>query len=131
MWVNAMNEDTRNLTALQMLAQLNRAIDESGIHVMHTKREPLGIFQALLQDWYISKELPWADKEDEEVFALLLKKHPLNQLQKEVKKLYNEALELSTAHKTLTIWTRRELDQYFLRVQQLLGQGKQGKRTSG
>ncbi len=126
-----MSEDTRNLTALQMLDQLNRAIEESGINETHTKREPLEIFRNLLQNWYVGKDLSWADKEDDEVFALLLKKYPLHQLQKELKKIYNETLELSTARKTLTIWTRRELDQHFQRVQQLLGQERQEKRSLG
>lgn len=126
-----MSEDTRNLTALQMLAQLNRAIEETGLHEMHKQRQPLEIFNNLLQDWYLSKELSFEGKNDNEIFIQLLKKNSLSTLQKEVKRLYNEALELSTAHRTLTVWTRRELDQYFQTVQQLLEQGKHKKQSSG
>jgi len=126
-----MIEDTRNLTALQMLAQLNRAIEETGLHETHKQRQPLEIFHNLLQDWYLSKELPFEGKNDNEIFIQLLKKNSLSTLQKEVKRLYNEALELSTAHRTLTVWTRRELDQYFQTVQQLLEQGKHKKQSSG
>lgn len=126
-----MSEDTRNLTALQMLAQLNRAIEETGLHEMHKQRQPLEIFNNLLQDWYLSKELSFEGKNDNEIFIQLLKKNSLSTLQKEVKRLYNEALELSTAHRTLTVWTRRELDQYFQTVQQLLEQGKHRKQSSG
>lgn len=131
MWVNAMSEDTRNLTALQMLAQLNRAIEETGLHEMHKQRQPLEIFHNLLQDLYLSKELSLEGKDDGEIFRQLLKKNSLSALQKEVKRLYSEALELSTAHRTLTVWTRRELDQYFQTVQQLLEQGKHKKQSSG
>ncbi len=126
-----MIEDTRNLTALQMLAQLNQAIEEAGLHETHKQRQPLEIFHNLLQDWYLSKELPFEGKNDNEIFIQLLKKNSLSTLQKEVKRLYNEALELSTAHRTLTVWTRRELDQYFQTVQQLLEQGKHKKQSSG
>src|SRR5690554_5489654 len=74
MWVNAMIEDTRNLTALQMLAQLNQAIEEAGLHEMHKQRQPLEIFHNLLQDWYLSKELPSEGKNDNEIFIQLLKR---------------------------------------------------------
>src|SRR5690554_6424038 len=131
MRVNAMIEDTRNLTALQMLAQLNRAIEETGILETDKKSQPLKIFRNLWQDWYLRKELPFEGKNDNEIFIQLLKKNSLSTLQKEVKRLYNEALELSTAHRTLTVWTRRELDQYFQTVQQLLEQGKHKKQSSG
>lgn len=126
-----MNEDTRNLTALQMLDRLNQAIEESGIHEMHEQRQPLALFQGLLNDWYLSKGISIQGKSEAEVFADLLKHHPLNRLQKDSKRLYFEAIELSRAHKTLTVWTRRELDQYYQQVQSWLEQGKAKKRTSG
>lgn len=117
-----MSKDTQYLTPLQMLERLNQAIVESGIDQMVTEREPVDIFRSLLKEWFISKDSSWQAKAESEIFVLLLQKHSLTQLQKAMRKVYNETLELSMAHRSLTAWTRRELEQEFQRIQNIVEQ---------
>lgn len=117
-----MSKDTQYLTPLQMLERLNQAIVESGIDQMITEREPVDIFRSLLKEWFISKDSSWQAKTESEIFVLLLQKHSLTQLQKAMRKVYNETLELSMAHRSLTAWTRRELEQEFQRIQNIVEQ---------
>lgn len=117
-----MSKDTQYLTPLQMLERLNQAIVESGIDQMVIEREPVDIFRSLLKEWFISKDSSWQAKAESEIFVLLLQKHSLTQLQKAMRKVYNETLELSMAHRSLTAWTRRELEQEFQRIQNIVEQ---------
>lgn len=115
-----MSKDTQDLTTLQMLERINQAIADSGIDQIHAERKPVDIFRRLVGDWYISKDSSWQNKDESEILPLLVQKHTLAQLQKAIRKIYSETLELSMAHQTLSAWTRRELEQEFLRMQTLI-----------
>ncbi len=53
------------------------------------------------------------------------------ELQAALRGIFNEAMQLSNAHGTLSIWTRRELDQELRRLQSLVEQAQQQRAAGG
>lgn len=110
---------------LQVLARFNEALSQSGLNEHRAAREPVPLFRELLQEWYVSQDTGSADLCDDTVLPLLLARDGLVALQHSLRQVFDEAVQLSSAHGTLSIWTRRELDQS---LQQLLGILEQADR---
>lgn len=119
-------------TSLQMLERINAALAESGLQDARTVRDPLPLFRELLEDWYLSQDVPQTDGDgrDEQAMVWLLEQQTAVELQAALRDIFNEAIQLSNAHGTLSIWTRRELDQELRRLQQLVAQAQQ-QRVAG
>ncbi|UZK02789.1 hypothetical protein [Venatoribacter cucullus] len=118
-------------TSMQMLARINEALAESGLSEPKTVRDPLPLFRELLQDWYLCQELPAGEYTDEQAIASLLEQQTAVELQAALRGIFNEAMQLSNAHGTLSIWTRRELDQELRRLQSLVEQAQQQRAAGG
>ena len=114
-------------TSLQMLERINAALADSGLQDARTVRDPLPLFRELLEDWYLSQDLPQTDGDgrDDQAMVWLLERQTAVELQAALRDIFNEAIQLSNAHGTLSIWTRRELDQELRRLQQLVAQAQQ------
>jgi len=119
-------------TSLQMLERINAALADSGLQDARTVRDPLPLFRELLEDWYLSQDLPQTDGDgrDDQAMVWLLERQTAVELQAALRDIFNEAIQLSNAHGTLSIWTRRELDQELRRLQQLVAQAQQ-QRAAG
>lgn len=119
-------------TSLQMLERINAALADSGLQDPRTVRDPLPLFRELLEDWYLSQDVPQTDGDgrDEQAMVWLLEQQTAVELQAALRDIFNEAIQLSNAHGTLSIWTRRELDQELRRLQQLVAQAQQ-QRVAG
>ncbi len=119
-------------TSLQMLERINAALAESGLQDARTVRDPLPLFRELLEDWYLSQDVPQTDGDgrDEQAMVWLSERQTAVELQAALRDIFNEAIQLSNAHGTLSIWTRRELDQELRRLQQLVAQAQQ-QRVAG
>lgn len=119
-------------TSLQMLERINAALAESGLQDARTVRDPLPLFRELLEDWYLSQDVPQTDGDgrDDQAMVWLLERQTAVELQAALRDIFNEAIQLSNAHGTLSIWTRRELDQELRRLQQLVAQAQQ-QRVAG
>lgn len=119
-------------TSLQMLERINAALADSGLQDARTVRDPLPLFRELLEDWYLSQDLPQTDGDgrDGQAMVWLLERQTAVELQAALRDIFNEAIQLSNAHGTLSIWTRRELDQELRRLQQLVAQAQQ-QRAAG
>lgn len=115
---------------MEMLARVNEALAESGLQSHKAPRDPLPLFRELLLDWYACQDLPAGQLSDEQAVALLLQSQSAVELQAAVRGVFEEAIQLSSAHGTLSVWTRRELDQDVRRLQNLIEQEQLRREAS-
>lgn len=106
-----------------ILAKINAALAESGLKHHKAVREPLPLFRYLLQEWYSNLEMENAS--EEAIFFALIEKHHIAEVQANLRSIFNEAINLSSAHGTLSAWTRKEIDQEMRRMQGLLEKTQQ------
>ncbi len=109
-------------TPLQMLARVNEALAESGLQEHKAAREPLPLFRELLLDWFLCQDIPEGELSDDTIIAELLQRLSAVEIQAALRGIFEEAIQLSSAHGTLSVWTRRELDQELRRLQSLIEQ---------
>lgn len=115
---------------LQMLARVNEALEASGLAAPDTQREPLPLFRELFLEWSVCQHPDAAELGDEVLIVRLLQDSSSVELQAVLRSIFNEAIQLSNAHGTLTIWTRRELDQELRRWQNLIEHEQLRRDTS-
>ena len=117
-----MTGDSPVLSPQQMLARVNEALAEAGLNEHKAVRDPLPLFRELLLDWYACQDLQAADLSDDDAIRLLLQTMSPVELQASLRSIFEEAIQLSSAHGTLSVWTRRELDHELRRLQSLIEQ---------
>lgn len=117
-----MTGDSPVLSPQQMLARVNEALAEAGLNEHKAVRDPLPLFRELLLDWYACQDLQTADLSDDDAIRLLLQTMSPVELQASLRNIFEEAIQLSSAHGTLSVWTRRELDHELRRLQSLIEQ---------
>jgi hypothetical protein len=104
----------------EILARINSALAESGLKNHKAVREPLPLFKHLLQEWHLGVGIPKIEADEAEIYAWLLSKRSLQDVQTHLRSIFNEAITLSNAHGTLSAWSRRDLDQEMRRLQKVV-----------
>ena len=113
----------------EVLAQVNAALVAAGLD-SKPSREPLPLFKQLLNDWLYSHCVSEDLKELDQIKQLLVEMDA-NRIKKALNAIYTDALALSTAQGTLTIWTRRELDTEYQRLQNLVDNQRRNQQRQG
>lgn len=98
---------------LQVLARVNRALEDAGLTGDRAQREPLPLFNELLQEWFVCQNLKEQQLEWDVALPLLLQGITATELSESVRAVFEETLQLCRAHGTLNVWTRRELEGRF------------------
>ncbi len=115
----AMSDRSDIPSPLQVLAQINQALEESGLKESRTERQPLPLFRQLLLEWLVSEGL--AVTGDARPLAELCRQDglPYAQTVAAAEDSLLETCSLCRAHGTLTEWTQKELENEY---RQLLAQ---------
>lgn len=113
----------------EVLAQINAALTAAGLD-RKPDREPLPLFKQLLSDWLYSHRIDENLKEIDQIKQLLAGLDA-GRIKKALNTIYTDALALSTAQGTLTIWTRRELDTEYQRLQNLVDNQRLNQQRQG
>ncbi|MFC3678601.1 hypothetical protein [Bacterioplanoides pacificum] len=108
-----MTEKSPVPTSLQVQAQIDQALAESGLAEQHVERQPLPLFYSLLQEWLSCQHLPqpepgaaaWPQQAEQ-----LLQQLSAREVSESLRMMVEETQQLSRAHGCLTIWNQRELD---------------------
>lgn len=98
---------------LQVLARVNRALEDAGLSDNAVQREPLPLFYELLNDWFVCQSLNEQQLQWNIALPLLLHRLSARELSESIRTLFEETLQLCRAHGTLNVWTRRELERCF------------------
>ncbi|PHS66176.1 MAG: hypothetical protein COB09_01545 [Thalassobium sp.] len=109
----AMSAEPSAPSPLQVLARVNRALEDAGLTDNRAQREPLPLFNELLRDWFVCQDLNEQQLEWNVALPLLLQTITAMELSESVRAVFEETLQLCRAHGTLSIWTRRELESRF------------------
>ncbi|MDK2778791.1 MAG: hypothetical protein KYX62_14135 [Pseudomonadota bacterium] len=107
---------------LQVLAQIDQALEAAGLKESRSERQPVPLFRQLLQEWLVSEGLAISD--DATPLAVLCSDDglPYEQSVAAVEDCFHETCSLCRAHGTLTEWTQKELENEY---RQLLAQLQQ------
>lgn len=103
----------------QILARLNAALEESGLSEHGAVRDPLPLFRQLWQEWLLNHDIDNTINDDDAIGEVLKVKSAVA-LQSMLRSIFEETVQLSSAHGTLSVWTRRELDQELRRLQAVI-----------
>jgi hypothetical protein len=113
----AMSAEPSAPSPLQVLARVNRALEDAGLSDNRAQREPLPLFTELLNDWFVCQDLNEQQMEWSIALPLLLQTMTALELSESIRSVFEETLQLCRAHGTLSVWTRRELESRFRSLQ--------------
>ncbi|UXD86594.1 hypothetical protein [Thalassolituus hydrocarboniclasticus] len=109
----AMSAEPSAPSPLQVLARVNRALEDAGLSETRAQREPLPLFSELLNDWFVCQNLNEQQLEWSVALPLLLHTMTAVELSESIRTVFEETLQLSRAHGTLSVWTHRDLENRF------------------
>lgn len=104
-----MQTDTPMPSPLQIMAQVDDALRLSGLATQDVERNPLPLFRQLLNEWAAFHDVG-VEIELEEQVLLLRQRLSERTVSGALRRVYEEAMQLSRAHGSLTVMRQRELD---------------------
>ncbi len=100
-------------TPLEVMAQIDSALAESGLGQPSVEREPVPLFDTLLDEWLVCQGLEQGTLLRNEwpvVVDDLLRSMSACEVRESLRMIVEETLQLCRAHGSLTMWNQRELD---------------------
>lgn len=100
-------------TSLEVMAQIDSALAESGLSQPSVEREPVPLFDTLLDEWLVCQGFEQGTLLHSEwttVVDSLLRSMSACEVRESLRMVVEETLQLCRAHGSLTMWKQRELD---------------------
>jgi hypothetical protein len=100
-------------TPLEVLARVDQALLDSGLSQPQVEREPIPLFETLLDEWlvcqgleeHILQQVEWS-----ELLPELLGRVSACEVRESLRVIHEETSQLCRAHGSLNVWKQRELD---------------------
>ncbi|MCH2041373.1 MAG: hypothetical protein MK185_12130 [Saccharospirillaceae bacterium] len=120
-------------TSLEVMAQIDSALTESGLDQPGIEREPVPLFDTLLDEWLVCQGLePGILLRNKWTFVVddLLRSMSVCEVRESLRMIVEETVQLCRAHGSLTMWKQRELDNKVRFMNQCLKEGDLQQRMT-
>ncbi|WP_419812921.1 hypothetical protein [Bacterioplanoides sp.] len=98
---------------LEIMARIDDALAQSGLADTQVEREPLPLFDSLVDEWLICQGMDadhLAERDWTDVLEDLLRTMSACEIRETLRSIAEETRQLCRAHGSLSVWNQRELD---------------------